>query len=147
MPPPPEAGRWVVCFTRLPDVDQDAAFEEAASLVARDCEARGVRVPVLHDPAGAGAGASASGPGPAIVISSDPTSPNTHTVTITSTGPTDQKTSSRLSIAPGSAPAEIALRILETLEARSLIPMTEEDVYSPEEEDRLRKALDDLGYL
>jgi hypothetical protein len=149
---PPITG-WAVWFLAAPGADPaagtPAAMPEAARLVANDCQARGIRVEIIQlpDPPFEDiVGRLWNGQNLILTASRQPSiSPAAARILVVA--PNAVNTPARsIVVDPQLQPADVALRIVTELEQSKMLPPADE-VYSEEEEERLRSALDDLGYL
>lgn len=141
----PRFAGWVVWI--LADT---AASSEAARLIVRDCESRGIYPSILHLPGSGDEVMAHLEAGESLVVVSPqppPAAIPAERVIIAASGPVMAPFRTIVSVGPAATPSEIALSLLTALETAGMAPAEAKDVYSPEEEERLRKALDDLGYL
>ncbi len=142
----PAVKSWVVWMM----LAETAALSEAVRLIVRDCESRGARPAILHLPSGGDEVMAHLEAGESLVVVSPQYPPSAipqEQLIIAASGPVTAPARAIVPVGPAATPSEIALSLLTALENAGLAPAETEDVYSPEEEERLRKALDDLGYL
>jgi len=141
---------WIVWILQSAGADgrPEGPGLEAARLVARNCHARGMgMIPVFEiPPAEPGGILQSSAAVLAAAACPLPSDALTDRLFFVGAEPAEAPAHS-VSAHPNDTPTDIALRILSALEEAGFIPHADEDVYTEEEEERLRKALDDLGYL
>ena len=136
---------WAVWFSE-PDAAESVESAEAARLVCDNCVSRGIHPAIVRPGRDRASDIEARlQTGASLVVLSDQAPPPAVASRVVMVGKVDAAQYAAR-VEPIGAPQELALHVLEALEKTGFIPVVE-DVYTPEEEERLRKALDDLGYL
>jgi len=117
--------------------------------VSEQCSEKGVRVELLSFPDGSLSLFKVQGNTPAIVVSPalPPGDIPSSRLIVASDGPVNISSHDSLDLREYGSPAELAMALIGALERAHFVPLAGDEAYTPEEEERLRQALDDLGYL